>query len=105
MPSNRTPLLQRRCLQSVVINLEQNVQSIDRLKMEAEVKTSTTLAIILSILSGIFMFIANMLISLAAQTATLYNQNMSIVTAISNGTVILGIAASFLIYKEKVSIM
>lgn len=73
--------------------------------MQREVKHSETLAISLSIIAGILIFNANLLIYVAAQVATENDQNMAVVTAIANGTIPLGLLGSKFIYKEKLTIL
>ena len=73
--------------------------------MQQEVKHSETLAISLSIIAGILIFNANLLIYVAAQVATENDQNMAVVTAIANGTIPLGLLGSKFIYKEKLTIL
>ena len=71
--------------------------------MQKEVKASETLATVLALLCGGLMFCANLLICISTQIATENNQNMAIVSGISNGNIPLGLLGSFLLYKETLS--
>ena len=83
-----------------VINMsKQNV-----LNMRKEVRKSERLALILSFICGVFLFSANVLALVGSQIATENNQNMAVVVAIANGTIPLGLLASYFIYKEKLTI-
>lgn len=85
---------------SQVIRLD----TIDMLNMEKEVHVSETKARILSLFCGVLLFCANLIIFVAAQVATENHQNMAVVSAIANGTIPLGLAGSYFIYKERLTI-
>lgn len=81
------------------------LDSLNVLNMEREVHVSQTLATILGLVCGVFLFSANLIVFVAAQIATENDQNMAVVTAIANGTIPLGLLASYFIYKEKLTIL
>ena len=54
-------------------------------------------------LCGVALFCANLFIFLAAQTAAVKHYNIDILPAISTGLVLIGLAGSYFIYKEKQS--
>lgn len=72
--------------------------------MQREVRVGQTIATFLGLIAGVLVFCANLLIFVAAQIATENNQNMAVVSAIANGTIPLGLAGSYFIYKEKLTI-
>ena len=49
---------------------------------------------------GFLSFVANMLVFLASDLATKNNENVGIVTAITNGAVLFALFGSYWIYKE-----
>ena len=71
--------------------------------MQKEVKASQAIAISLALLCGVLIFNANLLVLIAGQIATANNQNMAIVTALTNGTIPLCLFGSYFIYKEKLT--
>lgn len=79
------------------------LDALNVLNMEKEVRVSQTLATILGLVCGVMLFSANLIVFVAAQIATENNQNMAVVTAIANGTIPLGLLASYFIYKEKLT--
>ena len=71
--------------------------------MDAEIKRSTFKAKLFSFMCGVLFFCANIFVNLAAITATKYHENMAVVTSISNGTILIGFAGSYFVYKESIN--
>ena len=58
----------------------------------------------MSSICGVLLFSANILALVGSQIATENNQNMAVVVAIANGTIPLGLLASYFFYNEKLTI-
>ena len=52
---------------------------------------------------GVISFIANLLVFYAAEMASRNNQNVGIVTALTNGAVLFALFGSYFVYKENIN--